>query len=354
MATRRRGVKHSHSKTRSVNKALLRKTTYKNKKNKHHKTKKVYQSGGGPKPPAKGKEGDMVEFKVPRSLRRRGLGNSRIVENHIEYKKRYPTAEFDIPIEVSGLPYNISVKSVKQKTPGQQSYSIMSGDARRFLSGIGLGKEPYHMIIGIRQPHPTHPNRKKIVGSEIDLRKYRSVLFGNASEDNIKSIVQKANELTQAYYENSTTTKPHIDAFNRYLKGLNSKLQLAPKKENLAKKRAARVQASFTFNPTSPRTAAHSTAVDLSSMENSQASSPGDEAGAAGEALELQLVNITKRSSRPLGTSSRSRGASSRSRGTSARSGISKQPTPQVSYYRSFKPRVRDTTQPFSTIPEEP
>lgn len=165
MATRRRRVKHSHSKTQSVNKALLRKTTYKNKKNKHRKTKKIYQRGGGPKAPAKGKakgkEGDEVELKVSRSLARQGIGNPNIVDEHRAFKKTHPTAEFDIPIEISGLPHNISVKSVKQKTPGQKSHTIMLGDARRFISGVGIDKEPYHMIIGIRKQHPTHPDKKK-------------------------------------------------------------------------------------------------------------------------------------------------------------------------------------------------
>jgi hypothetical protein len=280
MATRRRRVKHSHNKTRTTIKALLRKTTYKNKKSKHHKTKKRYQSGGGPKAPkipntpkarAKGASGIKAEPKTIRYYIRQGLMPPEAEESYFKFHKENPTAEFDIPIKVSGLPYHISVKSVKQKTPGQNSFSIICGDARRFLGQLGLGKEGYHMVIAVRKKHPDpeKPNKRQVVGAEIDLRQARGLLFGGISDCEIKRIVERANELTEAYYEDSTAGKAEIDQFNAYLTDIGSKMQLAPKKENTEKGRAPRVQTSFNFNPTSPRTKELITLFTMSSQDAS-------------------------------------------------------------------------------------
>jgi hypothetical protein len=282
MATRRRRVKHSHNKTRTIIKALLRKTTYKNKKSKHHKTKKRYQSGGGPKAPkipntpkarAKGASGIKAEPKTIRYYIRQGLMPPEAEERYFKFHKENPTAEFDIPIKVSGLPYHISVKSVKQKTPGQNSFSIMCGDARRFLGQLGLGTEGYHMVIAVRKKHPEKPNKRQVVGAEIDLRKAKGLLFGGISDCEIKRIVERANELTEAYYEDSTAGKAEIDQFNAYLTELGSKMQLAPKKENFEKRRAARVQVSLNYNPESPRTKEH---IANFMMMSSQDASPED------------------------------------------------------------------------------
>lgn len=367
MATRRRRVKHSHNKTRTTSKALLRKTTYKNKKNKTHRvknsrTKKVYQSGGVSRAPkastastastaskkrAKGASGIKAEPKTIRYLINQGVVPPETLERYIKFQKENPTAEFDIPIEISGLPYNISVKSVKQKTPGQNSFSIMCGDARRFLGQLGLGKEGYHMVIAIRKKHPTKPNKKQIVGAEIDLRHAKSLLFGGISDCEIKKIVEASNELTEAYYKDSTAGKQKIDQFNAYLKRIGSKMQLAPKIGNLEKGRSSRVQTSYKFNPDSPRTKKLINEFTMSSQEDSpQEMSYGNAAMSTGS-----------RGQKPTSSSratSRSRVTSARSRGVSSRSGVSKKPTPtpQVSYYRSFKPRDRGTTQ-LQVIPEE-
>ena len=362
MATRRRRVKHSHNKTRTTNKTLLRKTRYKNKKNKTHRfknnrSKKVYQSGGGPKAPkastsqkarAKGASGIKAEPKTIRHLIRRGIVPPDTLEKYIKFQKENPTAEFDIPIEVSGLPYNISVKSVKRKTPGQNSFTIMCGDARRFINGIGSCNVPYHMVIAIRQPHPSKPGKQQLVGTEIDLRSAKKVLFGDITDTEIKKIVEASDTLTHAYYKDSTAGKVEIDKFNKYLKDIGSRLQLAPKKENLEKGRDSRVQVSFplTLGPGGVF-AGHSTNVELSSQEDSPQDM--DDGNAA--------MSTGSRGQKPTSSSratSRNKGATSRSRGVSSRSGVSKKPTPQppVSYFRSFKPRDRGTTQ-LQVIPEE-
>ena len=59
----------------------------------------------------------------------------------------------------------------------------------------------------------------------------------------------------------------------------------------------------------------------------------------------------TGATSRSMAPSSRNKGASSRSRGVSSRRGVSKQPTPQFSYFRKFPPIVRRTSQ-LSIVPE--
>ena len=363
MATRRRRVKHSHNKTRTTSKALLRKTTYKNKKSKHHKTKKVYQSGGVSRAPkastastastaskkrAKGASGIKAEPKTIRYLIRKGIVPPDTLEKYIKFQKENPTAEFDIPIEVSGLPYNISVKSVKRKTPGQNSFTIMCGDARRFINGIGSCHVPYHMVIAIRQPHRSKPGRQELVGTEIDLRSAKKVLFGNISDDEIKKIVEASNELTEAYYKDSTAGKQQIDYFNAYLKGIGSKLQLAPKKENPEKGRDPRVQVSFplVLGPEGVF-AKHSRNVELSSQEGSPQDMDDGNAAMSTGSRGQKLTSSSR-------ATPRSRGTSARSRGVSSRSGVSKKPTPtpQVIYYRSFKPRERGTTQ-LQVIPEE-
>lgn len=309
MATRRRRVKHSHNKTITIIKALLRKTMYKNKKGKHHKTKKVYQSGGGPKAPkipntpkarAKGASGIKAEPKTIRYYIRQGLMPPEAEELYFKFNKKNPTAEFDIPIEVSGLPYHISVKSVKQKTPGQNSFSIMCGDARRFLGQLGLGTEGYHMVIAVRKKHPEKPNKRQVVGSEIDLRKAKGLLFGGISDCEIKRIVERANELTEAYYKDSTDGKEEIDQFNAYLTDIGSKMQLAPKKENTEKGRAPRVQTSFNFNPESPRTKKLITQFMMSSQDVSpEDTSNGNAAMSTGSRGSSRGQKLTSNSRAP-------------------------------------------------------
>ena len=94
MVTRRRRLKKSHNKTRTTSKVLLRKTTYKNKKNKTHRvkknrTKKVYQSGGGPKVRAKGHKGVPAENKLIREYIRRGIISPETLQKQVIYQKKY-------------------------------------------------------------------------------------------------------------------------------------------------------------------------------------------------------------------------------------------------------------------------
>jgi hypothetical protein len=332
----------------------LRKTRYKNKKNKtyrvkNNRTKKIYQRGGGPKAPkepnpaktpnppkekkrAKGASGDkFVEPKVSRSYRRRMQGHPDMPERHIAFKKANPTAEFDIPIDISGLPFHVSVKSVKRKTPGQKSFTIMCGDARRFLTELASGSVPYHMVIGIRQPHSTKPNKTEVVGCEIDLRDYKRILFGNSTTDEqIIFIIDESHRLTEAYYEDSESAKQYIDKFNAFLKGLNSKLRLAPKKENYDKKRDPRVQATFSFVPDAPENKQFVTPFDFSSMDNSPQDVDGDGAGEA--ATTTAMAMSTGQSAQSVAPVK-----------TSRRRGVSKKPVeprPPTEYFRSFKERL--------------
>ena len=278
--------KHSHNKIRTTIKALLHKTRYTNKKNKHHKTKKIYHKGGGPKVRAKGESGVPVEAKVSRGLVRQGLVHSSVPGIQAAYQKKNPRAEFDIPIEVSGLEYNISVKTVKRKTSGQNTFTIMCGDARRFMREAGIGKVPYRMIIGIREKHPTDPTKKKIIGLEIDLRNFRQDLFGTLDDCEITKIVDKSNQLTQAYCEDPERNKPRVDAFNEELRTMGARMQLAPKKGNPEKCRDSRMQSSFGFHPFG-QDARHVKPFSLSSIENS---SEIDEAGLAQEQLPVNEV----------------------------------------------------------------
>ena len=369
MATRRRGVKNSHNKTRTIIKASLRKTRHNNKKIKHRKTKKRYQSGGGPKVRAKGHKGVPAENKLIREYIRRGIISPETLQKQVTYQKKYNTAEFDLHSSVTGLPHHISVKSVQKKSKGQNSFTIMCGKSDRFIGQTGLGEVPYHMIVVIREEHPTDPNKTQHRALDINLRSPagRRLLFGNATDCEIKNIVEQAEVLSSAYCKYPEDTKPKMDKFNVYLKeNLKAKIQLAPKIGNPDKNRATRTQSSIRgFNPSSPTTSgAVVNEFFLSSDTNTPDSKDEDMGNSAEPAAPLNLTATSGRTAPgSRGTTSRgtsSRGTSSRntsSRNTSSRKtssihGISKQPTPQVSYFRSFKPRVRGTTQ-LGVIPEE-
>jgi len=361
MVTRRRGVKHRRNKTRTTNKASLRKTRHKNKTNKQNKTKKRYQSGGGPKAPAKGKEGVPTETKFLRYLLNKGEITQKKFNELVAQQKKDYTAEFDIDMGISSLPYHISVKSVKRKTPGQNVFTIMCGKSNRFFGQTGIGKVPYHMVVVIREKHRTDPKKKQYHALEVDLRgeKGRRLLFGTANDCEIQDIVKQAEYLSNAYCEDDedAETIRKIGEFNEYLKSLHAKIQLAPKKGNPDKKRATRAQASITgFDPNSPTSKASIINEDYLSSEpnsgNSRNSDEGINGGPAGTApLNLTATSVS-RAPGSRGTSSRgtsSRGTSSRN--TSSRRGVNKQPT-QVSYFRSFKQRVRGTT-PLQVIQEK-
>jgi hypothetical protein len=360
MATRRRGLKTSHNKTRTTSKVLLRKTRHKNKKNKNSKTKKRYQSGGGPKARAKGAKGVPAEFKVTRHYIRRGMVHPDTLQKQVMYQKANPTAEFDLDSSVTGLPHHISVKSVKQKTPGQNSFTIMCGKSNRFINQVGIGKVPYHMVVVIREKHRTDPNKTQYHALEIDLRgdKGKRLLFGSADDCEIQNIVKQAEVLSNAYCKDDedAETIRKIGVFNTYLKEkLGAKIQLAPKKGNPNKNRATRAQASIRgFNPNSPTSKGSIIHDDiLSSAPNSGSSNEGINGGPAGTApLNLTATSVS-RAPGSRGTSSRNTGSrNTGSRNTSSRNtgssrGVNKPPVPQVSYFRSFKPRYRE----LSTIP---
>jgi hypothetical protein len=359
MATRRRRVKHSHNKTRTTSKALLRKTTYNNKKNKQNKTKKRYQSGGGPtastasKKRAKGDKGVPTEEKYFRYLVRSGQVNANAYEKQKIYQKKDNTAEFDLHMNTTGLPYHISVKSVKRKTPGQKSFSIMCGKSNRFITQAGIGNVPYHMVIVIREKHPTDPNKTQYRALDIDLRgdEGKRLLFGIASDCQIKDIVKEAEYLSNAYCKNDGDLQNNnkIADFNKYLKDLGAKIQLAPKKGNPDSKRSTRAQSSITgFNPNSPTSMGAVVEETILSSEPNSANSANSNEGINGGPVELAASRNSRATSGRRAPGSR--GTSSRK--TSSIHGISKQPTPQVSYFRSFKPRDRGTTQ-LQVIPAE-
>ena len=364
MATRRRGLKTSHNKTRTTSKALLRKTRHKNKKNKNRKTKKRYQSGGGPKARAKGAKGVPAEFKVTRHLIRRGMVHPDTLQKQVMYQKANPTAEFDLDSSVTGLPHHISVKSVKQKTPGQNSFTIMCGKSNRFINQVGIGKVPYHMVVVIREKHRTDPNKTQYHALEINLRgeNGKRLLFGRAKDCEIQDIVKQAEYLSNAYCKNDkdAETIRKIGEFNADLKELGAKIQLAPKKGNPNKNRATRAQASIMgFNPNSPTSRASVIHEDyLSSAPNSGNSQEGTNGGPAGTApLNLTATSVSRapgsrntgsRNTGSRNTSSRNTGSrNTGSRNTGSSRGVNKPPVPQVSYFRSFKPRYRE----LSTIP---
>jgi hypothetical protein len=343
MVTRRRGVKNSYNKTRTIIKASLRKTRHKNKKSKHRKTKKRYQNGGGPqKERAKGDKGVPTEYKVVRKFIATGKLSPGVAAKQANWHRFNNTAEFDLDMGVTDLPYHISVKSVKRKTPGQNVFTIMCGKSDRFFTQVGTGSVPYHMVVVIREKHPTDPNKTQYRALDLDLRSpdSRTLLFGSATDCKIKEIVESAQLLSDAYCENDEDAVNNwkIEQFNSELKLLGAKIQLAPKKGNPDKKRYTRAQASITgFNPNSPRSRASITEEFLLSSEPNSAESASHNSRATSGRIA------------PGSRGTSSRGTSSRN--TSSRRGVSKQPTPQVSYFRSFKPRVRGTT-PLQVIPE--
>ena len=253
MVTRRRGVKYRHNKTRTTSKALLRKTRHKNKKNKQNKTKKRYQSGGGPKAPkaAKGRYGVPTEMKFLRLLLKEGKISQETFDKLVEQQKKDHTAEFDIDMEISGLPEHYSVKSAN-KNENQYSVTIMCGKSNRFITQTGTGSAPYHMIVVLREKHPTKPNKTQYRALEINLRSdnARTLLFGDANDCQIQKIVDDAQRLSDTYCDDdSVENHENIRRFNQNLKSsFGARIQLAPKKGNHEKKRATRAQSSFVLD----------------------------------------------------------------------------------------------------------
>ena len=366
MVTRRRGVKYRHNKTRTTSKALLRKTRHKNKKNKQNKTKKRYQSGGGPKAPkaAKGRYGVPTEMKFLRLLLKEGKISQETFDKLVEQQKKDHTAEFDIDMEISGLPEHYSVKSAN-KNENQYSVTIMCGKSNRFITQTGTGSAPYHMIVVLREKHPTKPNKTQYRALEINLRSdnARTLLFGDANDCQIQKIVDDAQRLSDTYCDDdSVENHEQIRRFNQNLKSsFGARIQLAPKKGNPNKNRATRAQASIMgFNPNSPTSRASVIHEDyLSSAPNSGNSQEGTNGGPAGTApLNLTATSVSRapgsrntgsRNTGSRNTSSRNTGSrNTGSRNTGSSRGVNKPPVPQVSYFRSFKPRYRE----LSTIPE--
>jgi|694.fasta_scaffold154779_3 hypothetical protein len=249
MSTRRKRVKHSHNKTRTTSKALLRKTRHKNKKNKQNKTKKIYQSGGGPK--AKGRYGVPTEMKFLRLLLEEGKISQETFDKLVEQQKKDHTAEFDIDMKISGLSKNYSVKSAN-RNENQYSVTIMCGKSNRFITQTGTGTAPYHMIVVLREKHPTKQKKTQYRALEINLRSdnARTLLFGNANDCEIQEIVDEAQRLSDTYCkDDSVENHKEISRFNQNLKSrFGARIQLAPKKGNPEKKRATRAQSSFVLD----------------------------------------------------------------------------------------------------------
>jgi hypothetical protein len=355
MVTRRRGVKYRHNKTRTTSKALFRKTRHKNKKNKQNKTKKRYQSGGGPKArvkgEAKGRYGVPTEMKFLRLLLKEGKISQETFNKLVEQQKKDHTAEFDIDMEISGLPEHYSVKSAN-RNENQYSVTIMCGKSNRFITQTGTGSAPYHMIVVLREKHPTKPKKTQYRALEINLRSYnaRKLLFGNANDCQIKKIVDDAQRLSNTYCNNaSVENHANIRTFNENLKrSFGARIQLAPKKGNPEKKRATRAQSSFVLD-----LKCMDAVVEREFLLSSQSSVDEMETAkpTSGKSVKPPISKVPRSSS-----SSRRRvpGSGSRVPGSGSR----EPKPPPTEYFRKFPPSnrgsSRDAGPAYAPIPSIP
>ena len=306
----------------------------------YHRTKKSYQYGGVPKSQApksstqKSRRGrndrgfraeDMFVKKLAHMI-----GDLQLIPRHAEHQRLHPQDPHDIPISLSSkLVGNYSVKSVANKTPGQESYHICAGDACVFTDNLRDTTNPLIMALVIRHEEELKNQKegKRSVSTEtytIDLHRYKKALYGDLSEDDMHEIFEKLQDLKKAYTSKderiSTVAREEIDAINVRLRAAGARLTLAPKAANVAKKRPARVQTVIKFNKFSPRAGEVSKKLSSDKMEISDETKKGEgmSFGKAAKASRNSAEPSAAPSAAPRASSAAPKASSAASRKSSA------------------------------------
>lgn len=299
MLTRR--IKSNNiNKTKKCNNKTKKVNNYTNR----NKTKKRYKEGGTlnnlrkikviKKP--KGRRGIRVEFLVAKATAD-FFGDPTLVASHAAHQKKDPTAPIDIPGSLSGnLPGDISVKSIARTSPGQKKFQICMGHSCRtfdsFIDTVkavaeakdddAIQKAAYYMAIVLRFEDEIKDKKIPLKATVIDMGKYKSALFGNLTDQDIKNMSQKllrleerskketyeifkkyptleaaaAEGVTEKADESKKAIETELDRLNKELESHGAKLHLRLSIGNWFSEsgsRQPRILASFSWSPDSPR-----------------------------------------------------------------------------------------------------
>lgn len=300
MLTRR--IKSNNiNKTKKCNNKTKKVNNYTNR----NKTKKRYKEGGTLdnlrkikviKKKAKGRRGIRVEFLVAKATAD-FFGDPSLVASHAAHQKKNPTAPIDIPGSLSGnLPGDISVKSIARTSPGQKKFTICMGDSCRTfdsfidtVKAVAEAKDPdtiknaaYFMAIVLRCEDEIKDKKIPLQAMVIDMRQYKKALFGNLTDDEIKSMSQEllqleaqskkdtyekfkgydtleaaaAEGVAEEADKSTKAIEAKLDGMNKILESRGAKLRVRLSIGNWFSKsgsRQPRILASFSWSPESPR-----------------------------------------------------------------------------------------------------
>lgn len=302
----------------------------------HHRTKKLYQYGGMPKSQApksstqrsrKGRNdrGYRAEDQFVKKLAHM-IGDLELIPRHAEHQRLHPQDPHDIPISLSSkLVGNYSVKSVANKSAGQESYQICAGDACVFTDNLRDTTNPLIMALVIRHEEELKNQKegKIMIPTQtytIDLHQYKNALYGSMSEGEMHKIFERLKDLKKAYTSKdqgiSKVARAEIDEINGRLRAANARLNLAPKAANVAKKRDARLQTVIKINTGSPRYTNQAQKHSSSEMEKSDEKKKGE-----GEGMSFgKAAEASRNSAAPSAAPKASRASSAASRAPRASS----------------------------------
>lgn len=281
MTTRRKN-NNNNNKSKKVKKYINRNNTRKRSQTGglakiHHKTKKhILKNVTQFKKKAKGRRGIRVEFKFIKALSEH-VGDPKIPQKVKD--RRDTTAKYDIDRSMSPkLRANYSIKSVAQTSQGQTKFQICMGNSCRVFESFSEASDPLEMAIIIRYEHMIESGQIPLSTAVYDMHKYKSTLFGNLSDKQIRVFnaeVKRLEELAKhktydafkpfdQYEDAPANVKEEAKKAERYItqslteitkfiEDRGGKLVVRLSNANWFKKRPPRIVSHWDYSPTSPR-----------------------------------------------------------------------------------------------------
>ena len=285
MTTRR---KKNNNKSKKVKKYINRNNTRKRSQTGglakiHHKTKKhILKNVTQFKKKAKGRRGIKVEFKFINALSE-FLGDPQIPQKVKDRKDT--TAKYDIDRNMSPrLNANYSIKSVAQTSRGQTKFQICMGNTCRVFESFSQASDPLEMAIIIRYEHMIESGQIPLSTAVYDMHKYKSTLFGNLSDKEIRMFNTKISELEKLAKDKTYDAFKQFDKYEdapatviqeakeakiyitktltditKIIEGRGGKLVVRLSDANWFKRRPPRIVSHWDYSPNSPRVKASET-----------------------------------------------------------------------------------------------
>lgn len=249
----------------------------------HHKTKKhILKNVTQFKKKAKGRRGIKVEFKFINALSE-FLGDPKIPQKVKDRKNS--TAKYDIDRNMSPrLNANYSIKSVAQTSQGQTKFQICMGNTCRVFESFSQASDPLEMAIIIRYEHMIESGQIPLSTAVYDMHKYKSTLFGNLSDKEIRMFNTEIGKLEKLakyktydafkqfdQYEDAPATvireakeaKTYITKtltdITKIIERRGGKLVVRLSDANWFKRRPPRIVSHWDYSPSSPRVKASET-----------------------------------------------------------------------------------------------